>query len=51
MGLYTVHHWQFITQEFLCATRPMSLSAAWAYVRAQIEGGKDMSRFRVVPHT
>jgi hypothetical protein len=48
MALYTVHHWQFITEEFVSATKPMSLADAWAYVRAQIASGKDMSRFRVV---
>lgn len=47
MERYIVHHWQFITQEFVPATGAMAEADAWSYVREQVAGGKDMGRFRV----
>jgi hypothetical protein len=45
--MFTVCHWQFITEQFAPAHTFDTEAEAWAYVKAQIASGKDMSRFRV----
>lgn len=45
--MFTVYHWQFITEQFARAHTFNTEAEAWVYVKAQIAGGKDMSRFRV----
>lgn len=45
--MFTVYHWQFIIEQFAPAHTFNTAAEAWAYVKAQIASGKDMSRFRV----
>ena len=45
--MFIVQHWQFITEQFAPAKSFATEAEAWAYVQAQIDAGKDRSRFRV----
>ena len=45
--MFTVYSWQFITEQFVPSRTFTTKAEAWAYVKAQIASGKDMSRFRV----
>ena len=47
--MFTVWNWQFIEERFVPSKTFATAGEAWAYVKAQIASGKDMSRFRVEP--
>lgn len=44
---FTVWRWQFVQQQFAPAGTFSTESEAHAFVRREMEGGKDISRFRV----
>jgi hypothetical protein len=46
---FNVEGWQFIEQRFTPRLVAVSEQEAWAYVKAQIDAGKDIGRFRVIP--
>ena len=46
--VYTVHTWRFIEYRFLPASTFDTSAEAWAWVREQMDLGKDISRFRVI---
>jgi hypothetical protein len=45
--MFTVHNWQFIEERFVPSKTFATETEAWAYVRSQIDAGKDRSRFKV----